>query len=152
MADLGSVAMLIAGGQVQGPGGETLALLGGTGFVLASPLIHLGHEHPDKALGALALRLLVPAGAFFTGALTGVLLTSGQTNNGEGFGPQFDGMVTGAVLGGLSGTILAVCLDDFVLAREPVRPVASPAQAHATVEPRVAGVRGGATFGIGGTF
>jgi hypothetical protein len=151
MADAGSIALLIAGGAVQKSGGETLALLGGCGFVFGSPLIHLAHEHPSKALGSLALRVLVPAATTFTGALTGALVGSARgSSEDHGMEPIFDALI-GGMVGGVSGTVLTLILDDAVLAREPGRP--PPAvEVQGSIEPRVVGVRGGATFGVGGTF
>jgi hypothetical protein len=154
MTDAGSIALLIAGARVGGAGGETLAILGAGSFVFASPMIHLGHEHPDKALGSLALRLLVPAGALFTGLLVGLVAGDASGANDQR-GGNVAGPVFGAAIGGFTGTVLTVVIDAAAIASEPVRPAPSaepPAEAHATIEPRVGAVRGGATLGIGGTF
>jgi hypothetical protein len=149
--DGGSLALLIAGASVGKSGGEVMDILGATAFVFGSPLIHLGHEHPGKALGSFALRAVAPVGTMFTGALLGGLVTSGHSSERE---DNLSGIGYGALIGGISGTVLTILIDDLVIAREKAQepPPPPPEEAHVTIEPRIGTVRGGATLGIGGTF
>jgi hypothetical protein len=155
MVDVGSIATMVGGGFVRGAGTGPIEILGGAGCLLGAPLIHLGHEHPGKAGTSLALRTLVPA----AGALLGVLIAwaafpnGTETGSGDSVGIVDKSVyqAAGGFLGFGAGAIVGMVVDDVVVAREKAPPPVHP-DSHPTIEPRVAGVRGGATFGIGGTF
>jgi hypothetical protein len=151
LVDAGSIAAMVGGGFAQGPAGDSTIVLGSAGAVFGSPVIHLAHKHPRKALISLGLRTLIPLGAACTGALIGeVVAPLNEDKWGVGW---YEAM--GVFVGGVSGGALAAAIDDVVVSREAVS--APPADVRSvdlrpTIEPRVSSVRGGATFGIGGTF
>jgi hypothetical protein len=144
LVDAASIASMVGGGFAQGAAGDTAIVFGSAGVVLGAPMIHLGHGHTGKAATSLALRILLPLGATLTGALVGDLAAPRASSPGTGW---YEAM--GGFAGLLSGGALAIGIDDVVLSREAVAP---PAERHPTIEPRISSVRGGATFGVGGTF
>lgn len=155
VVDLGSIATKVGGGFVRGAGTAPIEIVGGAGYVLGAPLIHLAHGQADKAGVSIALRTLVPG----VGALVGVLLASIAFPNGtvSQSGDSVSAVdksvyqALGGFIGFGAGAVAGIVVDDVVVAKEKAAPPAPP-DSHPTIEPRVVGVRGGATFGIGGTF
>jgi hypothetical protein len=146
MTDVGSIGTMMLATATRGPESETIGILGAGGYLCASPLIHLGHEHVGKAAASFALRVVLPIVGLFTGLLTSEGMSSGASRPDA---REIDG-VLGGVIGFGGGALLAATLDDVLIAREDVRPAHS--DSHATLEPRISPARGGATVGIGGTF
>ena len=155
MVDLGSIATMVGGGFVRGAGAAPIEIVGGAGCLLGAPLIHLGHDQPGKAGTSLALRILVPAASAFVGVLIAwAAFPNGTSTYSGDYVSSVDKSVyqaAGGFLGFGVGAIAGMVIDDAVVSREKALPRAHP-DSHPTIEPRVAGVRGGATFGIGGTF
>ncbi len=155
MVDLGSIATMVGGGFVHGAGTAPIEIVGGAGCLLGAPLIHLAHDNPEKAGTSLALRTLVPVVA----AVFGVLIAwaafpnGTQTQSGDTVSAVDKSVyqAAGGFIGFGAGAIAGMVIDDVLVAKEEVPPPVPP-DSHPTIEPRVAGVRGGATFGIGGTF
>lgn len=155
MVDLGSIATMVGGGFVRGAGTAPIEIVGGGGYLLGAPLIHLAHDHPGSAGTSLALRTLLPGAA----ALIGVLIAwaafpnGTQTQSGDSHGAVDKSVyqAAGGFIGFGAGAIAGMVVDDAIVAKEKAPPPVPP-DSHPTIEPRVAGVRGGATFGIGGTF
>jgi hypothetical protein len=108
---------------------EGLLVLGGAGYLLAGPLVHLAHLRGDRALGSLGLRILA------AGAASGAVFADFYFNRGcdpDG-GPPCGVPVTGLVIGG-AVMLGAAILDDVWLANDhlpndrvdaPQRPVAT---------------------------
>jgi len=155
MADLSSVATMVGGGFVRGTWTAPIEIVGGGGYLLGAPMLHLAHDHPGKVGTSLALRTLVPGAA----TLVGVLIASAAFPNGThtGSGDSQSGVdksvyqAAGGFLGFGVGAIVGMVIDDAIVAKEEAPPPVD-SDSHPTIEPRVTGVRGGATFGIGGTF
>jgi hypothetical protein len=155
MVDLSSIATMVGGGFVRGAASAPIEIVGGAGFVFGAPLIHLAHGHAEKAGTSLALRTVVPGVAALIGVLIGWAAFPNGTHNQSG--DTFSGVdksvyqAEGGFIGFGAGAIAGMIIDDALVAKEN-----APSRLHLdsrpTVEPRVAGVRGGATLGIGGTF
>ena len=148
IADVASVGTFAAGLAVgHGVGAVATEYVGCSGFLLASPSIHLAHGHSGKAVLALALRALLPVALGMAGYAVG---GPGSPHAGEAGAPAiFQGF--GGLLGVGTGALIAAGLDDLVLAQEDVRAPA-PVGTRRTIEPRISAVAQGATLGIGGTF
>jgi len=106
------------------------------GFVLGGPIVHGVHGNPGRALGSLALRVVLPT----AGGLIGCAAYDGHN--------EFFGCLPGAALGLAIGMGGAIALDSGVLGYTDGKP-----------EPRTLGVvpsasfsRTGATFGLQGIF
>jgi hypothetical protein len=155
MVDLSSIATMVSGGFVRGAGAAPMEIVGGAGYLFGAPLIHLAHDQPGNAGTSLALRTLVPGAA----ALLGVLIAwaafpnGTQTQSGDSYGVVDKSVyqAAGGFIGFGAGAIVGMVIDDAIVAKEKAPPPVHP-DSRPTIEPRVAGVRGGATFGIGGTF
>jgi len=105
-------------------------------YLLASPIIHLAHDRPWTAAGSLLLRAGLPIVGMF-------VVAAASTRKNE------DDDIEAVVVGGSLGILGAMIIDDVALARHevPVRPAEG-----LTVSPSAMATRGGATFGLAGTF
>jgi len=130
---------------------EDLAGWSMTGYFLAAPLVHVAHGRGTQALQSLGLR----AGLPLVGALVGYRLGPHDTACIEGARAEGDfggggcgdqGSLSGMILGGLAGGITAVALDWKYLTKYQ-KTIAAPSWS-ASIKP----TRGGATFGMSGTF
>lgn len=126
-------------------GGYEWAFAANAVTTLGSPIFHLAHHNPGRALGSLALRLTLP----IAGAVAGAAMSDG--------GPCFG--IEGIAIGSVAGSVLAAALDDGLLAHEerPVGvslgPASGQAPAHkVTVRPSVVPMRGGAFGSLRVTF
>jgi hypothetical protein len=155
MVDLSSVATMAGGAFVRGAGTAPIEIVGAAGYLLGAPLVHIAHDQGGNVGTSLALRTAVPGVA----ALLGVLIAWAAFPHGTetGVGDHYVGIdksvyqAEGGFIGFGAGAIAAIVVDDAIIAKEKVPPPVDSGS-HLTIEPRVAGVRGGATFGIGGTF
>jgi hypothetical protein len=107
-------------------------------YFLASPIIHAAHDRWGVALGALGMRALLPV----IGAFAGYAAAGGNNSSN-------DAGATGAFTGFAIGLLGAMAIDDIVLARTEV-PIAP--RDGLTIRPSVATQRGGASFGLSGSF
>jgi len=132
MSDGISLATAIAGGFA-GHRGEPLLWIGGGGYLLGAPVVHLAHGNPGRAAASLGLRVALPI-AFF-GVGTVIEDCHGQDFCGLG------SMVIGVPL----GMATAIALDAALLARDTVkRPLA--------LVPTAAFGPNSASLGLSGSF
>jgi hypothetical protein len=141
-ADGAAFALFVAAGNAHNGGtAEALGWLGGTTYVLASPIIHGLHGGGvGRSLGSVALRAGLPV---LGGVIGGASVSCGGSDDGDCGWEELGGIA----LGGLIGVGAAIVIDDFGLAVEE-RHVSGPMWAP-TVAPSAAG---GMTFGVAGTF
>lgn len=89
-----------------------LTTVGYLGFLLATPTVHMVHGNVGPGFGSIGLRLLVPLIGLGVGALTGLIVGSSQGSTAfDRFGNGANGVVTGAVVGGLIGAGACVAID-----------------------------------------
>lgn len=103
---------------------EGLLLLGGAGYLLGAPIVHLANGRRDRALGSLGLRLLA------AGVAAGAVFLDFYASRGcdPDVGPPCGAPVAGLIAGG-AALLGAAILDDW-RARTPV--AAPPARALLT--------------------
>lgn len=122
-------------------------MLGGalTVFVLGGPVVHLLHDHLDRAAGDLLLRVGAPV---FCGFLGAVIAPQPGASNTE-FGPRHNlgNQILGAEIGFSVGLAAAVILDATLLAYEPVEP-----RGATWLAPSLTFVGRAPAFGLTGTF
>jgi hypothetical protein len=158
MVDVGSIATMVGGGFVRGAGVAPIEILGGAGYLFGAPLIHFAHNQSGKAGESIALRTLVPVVSTLFGVLiaTAAFPNGTQTGSGDSFGSVDKSVYQayGGFIGFGVGAVAGMVIDDVVVAKETAPPRAQPdvRPIQPRIEPRIAGVRGGATFGVGGTF
>ena len=124
------------------------------GYTLGGPTVHWAHGHLERGFASLGLRVGAPIVTALLGGLVGLAASPGSDSDGIEAG-----FVVGGAIGGIAGYVIAVAVDDCVLAREPVSPppapgttAASPAPSF-TLAPSFSRLReGGATLGVSGTF
>jgi hypothetical protein len=119
------VALLIAGVSLaDSPGGlgKGLGSLSLVGYAFGAPVVHLVHEHPERALISLLLRGGLPL-------LFGAIGAEVE----DCFEDEFFCGVGGAVLGGLAGVTTAIVVDAAVLTHENVP--AKSSSAHSSSVP-----------------
>jgi hypothetical protein len=141
LADVAAVALLLSGQP------ELQAVAAGS-YVLTPPILHLLHRRPARAAGSLGLRLLLP----IAGGSLGM--------KAEHCGRDGDYLcgLTGLVLGGLAGALVASIVDAALLAntspeaaesnRPPLAKLAGVQIDYAGVTPQ----RNGGGLVLGGTF
>jgi hypothetical protein len=141
LADVAAVALLLSGQPA-------LQAVATGSYVLSPPIVHLLHRRPARAAGSLGLRLLLPiaGGAIGTEA--------------EGCGRDSDFLcgITGLVLGGLAGAVVASIVDAALLAsaglearessRPPLAKVGGVQLDYAGLTPQ----RNGGGLVLGGSF
>jgi hypothetical protein len=155
IVDASSIAMMVGGGFVGGSGTMPLEFLGGTGYLLGAPIIHDAHGQFGRAGTSLALRVLLPAASTIVGVLVAWAAFPNGTHSGGGDSySSVDKSVyqaAGGFIGFGLGALTAVFVDDLSLAKERVPTPLLP-DSRPTIGPRLGATRGGATFGVGGTF
>jgi hypothetical protein len=119
--------------------GEPLAWAAFATYALGSPMVHVMNDRGGAAVGSFALRLGLPLVLGGLGAATAPPCSDSQEICLNGVGELF--------LGAAIGTISAIVIDDFILARK------APVHRESTWAPTVAPASGGGmTFGVGGSF
>ena len=135
---------------------EEAAAWGVTGYFLAAPIVHVAHGRGVQALQSLGIR----AGLPLLGGMLGYRLGPNDTAcvYDAGPSPEYDGdyhhhggcgdqgSITGMLLGGVAGGITAMIVDAKYLTKYQKR--VSPRSWSASIKP----TRGGASFGVSGTF
>jgi hypothetical protein len=113
----------IAAGTSTSPNnaGAAFAGLAGFPYLLTSPVVHAMHGHGWRAVGSVLLRASLAA--------AGLVVGVGATSCNECF---FEGSFTGAIVGVAVGGLVAMAIDDGLLAWEPPDP---PRPAHASLRP-----------------
>lgn len=150
LADGLSLALVLAAPVADN---EELAGWGVAGYFLAAPIVHVAHGRGVQALQSLGLR----AGLPLLGGMIGYRLGPDDTACTYGASPNPDfnpdrgtcpdnGSISGMLVGGLAGGITAIVLDWKFLTKYQ-KTIAAPAWT-ASIKP----TRGGATFGMSGTF
>jgi len=122
IADGGSVALLFS---------PYTALVGITGYVVASPVIHGVHGQVGPAVGSALLRLTMPIGLALAGAAVASELTPANSPNGLG------NVLLGLFGGALLGVVGASAIDASLLAWEPAR-AASGTKGETRTAPSIA--------------
>jgi hypothetical protein len=152
-ADGASVLTFLAGASIHDNG--ALEGMGGLGYLIGAPIVHAANGEPVRAVGSLALRLLLPLALFGIGYAA----TPAPGPNDDSI---IDGRAVTGVLLGMCGMLGAVIIDSSAIAyksapAEPPPPHRPPPeeryglQLH--ISPQVAvDPRGGVRAGIGGTF
>ncbi len=143
-ADGVGVSLLLVGVASSSNG----AMIVGTGtFLLGTPLVHLAHGNPGRAVGSLALRGALPTLAFAAGY-------TAFHRSDQGTHELFPSGFGEGVLLGIGGIVACVAIDALLLAEEtpaaPARPQAPISRL--SVSPQLAYIRGGAVAGVGGAF
>ncbi len=106
-ADGASLALLVSGSK-------TGATVGAVGYLLAAPIVHMGHDEGGRAAASLALRVGLPiAGAF---GLAAALKHPCSADDDD----CDDGTLEGAILGFGLGMLAAMVIDTALIAR-PVK-------------------------------
>jgi hypothetical protein len=128
---------------------DASSVFGGTAaafFYLGAPVIHAAHDHWDRALGSLGLRIGIP----ILTTIAGVAIGSGSPNDCDCFGLS-PGQSIGLFVGFTLGALGAMAIDDFVLAYDdPPKP--SSSQSSFFIAPTVSPLRNGASLGVVGMF
>jgi hypothetical protein len=143
-ADVAAIAMSLAVDRISADGGDrpgALATLTIATYFFAAPMVHGVHRQGKRALGSFALRAGLPL-------LLGLL---GEEIDGT---PDCDACQDtlrseGKLLGLTAGVLIAMTVDNVLLARPIWKRVERP---RAAWTPAVAGVRGGALAGLAGSF
>lgn len=91
------------------------AIVGLSGFVVASPVIHFAHGQVGSGVGSAALRLAMPVGGALMGLEVASKLTSPNSPNALG------DVIMGGLAGAFLGIIGASAIDASLLAWEPAR-------------------------------
>jgi hypothetical protein len=95
---------------------EGLLVLGGAGYILAGPIVHLANGRGERALGSLGLRLLA------AGIAAGAVFMDFYVNRGcdPDAGPPCGAPIIGLVAGGAA--LLGAAILDDLRARAPIAP------------------------------
>jgi hypothetical protein len=145
------VGALLVAGQSEN---EDLAGWSVAGYFLAAPIVHIAHGRGVQGLQSFGLR----AGLPLVGGMIGYRLGPDDTacDYGASSHPYDDspdrgtcgdhGSISGMLLGGVAGGITAIVLDWKYLTKYQ-KTITAPAWS-ASIKP----TRGGATFGVSGTF
>jgi len=141
LADAAVIGVGILASKTNGSGGSGVGgALALGGYLLAAPIVHLSHDHSDRAAESFALRVGLP----LLGGLVGNAI--GRTQCSEYCDNDADIALT--VLGVLSGAVAASAIDIGYLSRGDTITRSAPRLA-----PTVAtGPNGAVRIGIGGTF
>lgn len=142
IAGIGAVASDSSGVRDAG-----LPILFGAGltYVLGGPIVHATHDRLGMTFASLGLRVGVPMGGLFLGAMVGAGASEGCTGDMCGLG----GVIGGGVLGFGAGLITASVIDISLLAYEKVPESTTPQVALVpTVDPK----KGSAGLSLMGTW
>lgn len=152
IADAASVTIL-AIGAADGTG-SPYRVIGGIGYVFASPIIHWIHGNIGYGFGSLGMRVLLPPTGLVIGLVVGAIVGASERNGLEDSGSA---IATGAIAGFFIGAAIPVAIDATAFGWEKVevpnttalRPKPAPSL---TWRPVVTPMAGGAYGGLGGTF
>jgi hypothetical protein len=131
---------------------EEAAAWGLTGYFLAAPIVHIAHGRGVQALQSFGLRAGLPLLGGWMGYRIGPqdnACVYGAREDGDysGDGGCGDGgSIGGMLLGGIAGGVTAMIVDAKYLTKYQKR--VSPRAWSASIKP----TRGGASFGVSGTF
>ncbi|HET9989890.1 MAG TPA: hypothetical protein VFQ65_15265 [Kofleriaceae bacterium] len=121
-------------------GGGVGAALSLGGYLLAAPIVHLAHDHGDRAVESFALRIGVP----LLGGLIGNAVGRSQCS----FNCDNDADIALTALGIVTGAVAASAIDIGYLSRGDTITRTGPRLAPAVAT----GPNGSVRIGIGGTF
>jgi hypothetical protein len=129
LADLGALSLMLASGPVDGGLEEPLEVAGLGVYAFGGAAIHLVHGQPIRALASTGMRVGFP----LIGALPGLLLYSTCDRGGpsdpdtdEENGADLGCIIVGgllAVVGGTTGYLTAIVVDDAILGKVPLHQV-----------------------------
>jgi hypothetical protein len=145
-ADGTSLVLAGVGGLSQSVG---VAMMGLAGYVLASPIVHWAHGNVGTGFASLGLRLAVPLGATFLGALLGWGLSYSVSGGCRGDFGCLGGFAVGGGIGFLAGLSGTTMIDALVFAKERVED--APKTGVRWV-PSFSVEKGGGRLTLGGTF
>jgi len=110
-----SITMLMIDDSYDDGGGERLvqglSVAGGVGYLAGAPTFHLVHRRPWHALGSFGMRAVLP----ILGGAIGLNTQSCPPPNADYGNCGASGLLAGAAV----GAVLAMALDDSLLAWEP---------------------------------
>ncbi len=130
------------------------------GFLFVTPIIHMVHGNVGPGFGSIGIRFLLPLMSLGVGAIAGLII-GGTSGDGDfaRFANGANGIVNGAVIGGLIGVAGCVAIDaagfaykkervdDRSITRGPRRP-----QPWFTLAPSLDVQKDRAAFGVAGVF
>lgn len=154
LVDAASLGLMIGGAAMaarsRSDTGGYVALTGAAGYVLGAPIVHWTHGRIGPGFGSLGLRVGMPLGGMFWGALIGAAMDSHHN----------DSVGAGAAIGFLGGMAGAILFDAALLAYE--KPSERDKEAYETAAvsakhpirwvPTLAPQKEGATIGVSGLF
>lgn len=154
LVDAASLGLMIGGAAMasnahgNGDAGGYVALAGAAGYVLGAPIVHWTHGRIGPGFGSLGLRVGMPLGGMFWGAVIGAAMDSHHD----------DSVAGGAAIGFLGGMAGAILFDAALLAYE--KPSERDKEAYETASakhpirwiPTLAPRKEGATIGVSGLF
>jgi hypothetical protein len=115
LADMAWVSTAFAGVKVES---GQLLVLGGLGYFVVAPAVHLALHRPKTALASVILRVGLPVVAAFLGAgIATALAPPDRCDPLRGPCSEYGPEVGGFIIGGLTGFVAAPILDASVLAR-----------------------------------
>ncbi|MET0591228.1 MAG: hypothetical protein ABW133_00915 [Polyangiaceae bacterium] len=147
----GAALALFASYVASGASSDVLSTLSAGTYLGGGPIVHLAHEHSDKALVSLAMRAGIP---FVFGVTGGFIAASGQSRgNLDDVATDYLDVALGIAAGTGIGAVTAAVLDATLVANERV-PASEPRVGTITgVAPSVSVLpQGGAMLGLSGTM
>jgi hypothetical protein len=117
LADATWVSTLLLAAKAEDGG---VAVVGGLGYFLAAPSVHLAHRRPKTALASVVLRVGMPLIGAALGAATFSLLSSPRRCDhqlSDCSGGPGDAALYGGLFGGFLGVVVAPAVDASLLAR-----------------------------------
>jgi len=131
-------------------------------YLITSPVVHALHGHGWRAVGSVALRLVLPTAGFVIGGLAATCPPPpGVVPSGIEYCDSLDIAFKGALVGSGIAAVLAMVIDDAALTWEPPD---EPAPAKASLRPPAlqwlptlgvahdSGNNAVPTFGVAGSF
>jgi hypothetical protein len=140
LADAAVVTLAIVAGKSGVDGGGAGAVVALGGYLLAAPIVHIAHDHSDRAAESIAFRVGLP----LLGGLIGNVIGKGQCS----YNCDNDADIALTALGVMTGAVAASAVDIGYLSRGETVTRSAPRWS-----PRVtAGPSGELRVGLGGTF
>ena len=151
------IGAAVAGFSLEGKDGSlnyipsnTLMAVGGIGYFLGGPLVHIAHKHYGRAGISAAIRAGLP---IFAGAVAARFATCSPNEILCGLDEFAMGFAAGAVAAAVvDSTLIAPWSSRSVAEPEPPVAVAPRAPARLTISPRLVATPDIAMLGVGGQF
>lgn len=129
---------------------NTLMAVGGIGYFLGGPLVHIAHKHYGRAGVSAAIRAGLP---IFAGVVTARFATCTPNEFLCGLEEFAQGFAVGAVAAAVvDSTLIAPWQSESTVEPSPPVAVAPRAPARASISPRLVATPDIAMLGVGGQF